>query len=336
MFYPTENYSEEYLNEIKKIEEKRKIKKAANLLGVAFLIMTSIMVFWSFPVSVLETLGVVDTRRFYEILSDNTVLQALQIGLSTVAFLLSYWLYAVMMKERLSDVCAFNKPKNEKLIFPLILLGLGVCGISNFLTTIAGGIFQSMGFEYNLNLPENPTNTMGVILTYIAVAVTPALVEEFAIRGVVLGVLRRFGDGFAVIVSAVIFGLMHGNFAQIPFAFVIGIYLGFLTIKTQSVWPGVILHFLNNFFSITLSYLTRDFSDILGGVVSFSYIMVLMLIGVLGFVILVKTGEKDFSFDKNTGILTTGQKIVAALTAPCMIISYVVVFLEAIFVYAKV
>lgn len=336
MFYPTEYDYKKYFDEIAKKEEKNRIRKDANLLGVAFIIMSAIMVLWSIPISYIAELGIVDAEKIYKFLSDSTVVQGLQILLSSIAFLFTYWLYTKMTKTDVRDVCAFKKPKNKKLVFPFILLGLGVCGISNFLTSMAGTIFQSLGFDYERVVNENPTNPFGIVLTFVAISVTPALVEEFAMRGVVFGVLRRYGNGFAILVSAIVFGLMHGNLSQIPFAFVLGLYFGYIVVKTESVWPAVIIHFLNNFLSVATSYLIKDLSDTVVGIVNISYMLFLMVVGVIGFLILNKKGEKDFSFDEKETKLTTGQKLKAALTAPWMIVSYVIVLLESFFVYATV
>lgn len=54
------------------------------------------------------------------------------------------------------------------------------------------------------------------ILYVIGVAVIPPLVEELGFRGVMLSALRRYGDGFAVLVTAVAFGIFHGNPVKFP------------------------------------------------------------------------------------------------------------------------
>ena len=54
---------------------------------------------------------------------------------------------------------------------------------------------------------------------------------------------------FAVIVQAILFGVMHMNMLQGAGAFLIGLYLGFVAIRTQSIWPCVVAHALNNFLS---------------------------------------------------------------------------------------
>ncbi len=58
--------------------------------------------------------------------------------------------------------------------------------------------------------------------------------------------------------TSVVFGLMHGNFTQVPFAIIAGVALGFVRVKTGSMWPSMILHFLNNFISVWYSYVTAN------------------------------------------------------------------------------
>jgi ABC-2 type transport system permease protein/sodium transport system permease protein len=83
-------------------------------------------------------------------------------------------------------------------------------------------------------------------------AVTPAVCEEWFFRGFVLSALRRFGLAAAVIVSALLFGLMHvltSNMLSVerllPSTFM-GLVLGLVAWKTQSLWPGVLLHMAHN------------------------------------------------------------------------------------------
>ena len=76
-------------------------------------------------------------------------------------------------------------------------------------------------------------------------------------RGYKLGAFREHGDGLAVVLSAVLFGLFHGNVLQVPFAFILGLALGFLVVLTDSIWPAVLLHFVNNLLSVVLGYLGK-------------------------------------------------------------------------------
>ncbi|MFL4909817.1 CPBP family intramembrane glutamic endopeptidase [Streptomyces sp. MMS24-I2-30] len=71
-------------------------------------------------------------------------------------------------------------------------------------------------------------------------------VQCAAFRGVVSTALTRYGAWVSVIGSTVVFALAHGiNLALIP-AIVVGAINGILLVRTKSVWPGVIVHAVNN------------------------------------------------------------------------------------------
>lgn len=82
--------------------------------------------------------------------------------------------------------------------------------------------------------------------------------EEFVFRGVIYRGLKKQGNGFlAVLMSALLFGLMHMNFNQAPYAFVIGIGMALLAEATDSLWPTFLMHFLINTYSTVVMYITR-------------------------------------------------------------------------------
>lgn len=81
----------------------------------------------------------------------------------------------------------------------------------------------------------------------LMVCVQPALIEELAFRGVILGNMRQvMGVREAVVVSSLMFMMLH--LAPLAFAhlLVIGLVLGFLRVKSGSLYPGILAHFLHN------------------------------------------------------------------------------------------
>lgn len=89
------------------------------------------------------------------------------------------------------------------------------------------------------------------------------ILEEIIFRGLLLKQLERFGAMTAIIVSSVMFGMMHLNPMQFPGACLIGLVLGYLTVKTHSIYPAIIVHIVNNslrtvptlFFDITSPFM---------------------------------------------------------------------------------
>jgi membrane protease YdiL (CAAX protease family) len=73
------------------------------------------------------------------------------------------------------------------------------------------------------------------------------LCEELAFRGFILsGLQRRFSPWKAVMLSTFLFALYHMNVFQFIPAFLLGLVLGLLALRTRSIWPGVLLHALHN------------------------------------------------------------------------------------------
>lgn len=89
-----------------------------------------------------------------------------------------------------------------------------------------------------------------IILSFVTMAIIPAFVEEFLFRGLVQSNLRPYGSGVAIVGSAVLFGLMHQNIQQVFYATVAGLVLGYIYEVTDSIWCGILLHLLNNGFSV--------------------------------------------------------------------------------------
>lgn len=61
-----------------------------------------------------------------------------------------------------------------------------------------------------------------------------------------LGLLKNYGKAFGVVSVSVVFGLLHGNVIQFIFAFLVGLVLAYITIKTESIIPAMCIHALNN------------------------------------------------------------------------------------------
>ncbi len=72
------------------------------------------------------------------------------------------------------------------------------------------------------------------------------VVEELVFRGAVLRLARPLGRREAVFLQAVLFALQHGSPAAMAWALVCGAGLGALADSTGRVWPGMLLHTLNN------------------------------------------------------------------------------------------
>ncbi len=107
----------------------------------------------------------------------------------------------------------------------------------------------SKGLEFLVRLSH--FSDLPIYLFYaLALSVGPAISEELAFRGVILQGLRsRLGVFSAVLVTSVLFGVIHIDILQGLGAIVIGLYLGYLTVRSGSIVPAMVAHGVNNLWS---------------------------------------------------------------------------------------
>ena len=92
--------------------------------------------------------------------------------------------------------------------------------------------------------------------------------EEILFRGYVLRSLRPFGKRFAVLTSAILFGLFHGNLLQTPYALLMGLVLGYITVEYSVRW-AILLHMFNNLvLADLLTRLTASWSEMAYGMLN--------------------------------------------------------------------
>lgn len=92
--------------------------------------------------------------------------------------------------------------------------------------------------------------------------------EEVLFRGYVLRTLRPFGKRFSVFASAVLFGLFHGNLLQTPYALLMGLVLGYVTVEYSIGW-AVLLHIFNNLvLADLLTRISANWSDMAYGMLN--------------------------------------------------------------------
>ncbi len=244
-----------------------------------------------------------------------------------------------------------SAPKSPLKAFLLIMISFGGCMLANFISSILLTFLEGIGLQSTYSSVEDPKSVTDLILMCIATAVIPALVEEFALRGVVLSSLRRYGNAFAIVTSAFMFGIFHGDVAQIPFAFICGLFFAYAVIATDSLWTGIIIHALNNSLSCISSVLMQVADEetanmffyvvSLGGIVV-AFICLFIYVAVYKRNILTQPVtpyakapapvyvDDVLNYKGDANQLTLQQKLVKFFTSPLMIVAIVLFFLQAL------
>lgn len=102
-------------------------------------------------------------------------------------------------------------------------------------------------------------NVGGLILNLVMIAIIPALGEELLFRGLIQ---RHLSESFrnihvAILVTAVIFSLVHLQIYSFLPRFFLGIVLGYLLFIGKSIWYPIIAHFINNAIGVIFYYMAH-------------------------------------------------------------------------------
>ena len=114
--------------------------------------------------------------------------------------------------------------------------------------------------DIDLLLPPDTANDVldlaggSIVLTILLVAIAGPAAEEIFFRGFVLtGLLKRFGAPRALLLSSLLFGLFHLDPGAIVPTFVLGLVLGWVYLKTRSIWPAMFAHGLHNTVAVLIA-----------------------------------------------------------------------------------
>jgi Predicted metal-dependent membrane protease len=147
-------------------------------------------------------------------------------------------------------------PDNKNILIYCLLFFIGVYFASSILAGILGNFIPS-DESVNGAITEGFNNFFGVF----AIVVLAPVFEETLFRGIILrGFLKNYGAAKSIIVSAVLFGILHLNPLQSINAAILGIALGWLFLKTGSLWVCIFFHSLNNGLSTVLYHVSTKYN----------------------------------------------------------------------------
>lgn len=167
----------------------------------------------------------------------------------------SIFLYSSLKKQKVKFTCQeFGIKKiSAKAVCLSILLGAVVFFLNTYVSSAFNGLIELLGYEHT-SQSISSYSFSSLIVNIIFTAVLPAICEEVAHRGMLLRAYQPLGSWKAILLSAVLFGLLHINIEQFFYATIIGIFLGVLTIMCNSIVPAMIIHFMNNALSTYLLF----------------------------------------------------------------------------------
>lgn len=327
-WYAAPVYAPPYVPGEKPLRDPRQkgATRTMNRMCLLLLAQFALSLFWQFPLQMLLALVGVD------IFQNSLGYQWLSGVLVPLATALPFVAYLAFRKDDPADYLKFEKVGFSGGLL-CVLGGLAVTLLGNYPATFVSNFFGSFGYESASSYVGGGESLQVVLLDIAITAVLVPFMEEFAFRGVVLSALRKYGIGFSIVASALIFGMAHMDFSTVVFAFVAGLVFGFLYAKTNNLWLPVIIHSLNNLIAVLGSHGEFLFGD-MAYFVNNLLMLVPLGVGLVALVLLLVfkrgmfIGPRSPRYDGPAQPLGAGESAASIVRAPMF---WVVVGLMALY-----
>lgn len=263
-------------NNINLNDDERAYKSVSNYTGICLLFFVAFINVSEIPRAFLDYL-----ESFLSYETYYTLSQIIEIITYLISFIVPALILRLFLKHKglLQPMrLEFRPSKNAWLLIPATM-GVNLC--ASYLNSLLMSVFGLSEAYADMALPgQQPYEPYQILLLFVLMALVPAVCEEFFFRGTILSNLLPFGQGTAIVGSAILFGLMHQNPYQLLYTAVSGLMMGYAYVKTGSIWYPTIIHFANNALAVLQEVLYANCAE---SVVDTVMILVNTLIMAVGF-----------------------------------------------------
>ena len=187
---------------------------------------------------------------------------------------------------------------SDNMIAPIFLLGLTLTYVGYFVNAIAvNSLTDYIGMGDDYLFLSGMKYGYQIIIYLISLAVIPAVFEELVFRKTLCDALAPYGPKTAIIVTAILFSLMHTNFSRILHTFIGGIFCAWLYVGTKNIKWSMILHFLNNLFAGVETVIAYRISTEAASKIMAIRLLVSIVISVICFIKLRKARQVQLSLE---------------------------------------
>lgn len=306
------------------VEHKNVLKKISSNIGLSLTMVTLVSFVITFIIEgILVAVAVMNhagSSSFnVNILTDSTILWAIQLVVMVIADLVGILLFWKLSKLRVKSFFARPVDGVENTIKGTVVF-YGVMIVGMVLVNIILQIFYALFNHYPLSPDFNVSASEPIALVFylLATCVAAPILEEILFRGFVLRSLQKFGNVFAILISGILFGLFHGNLEQtIPTALG-GIVLAYIAVKSNSIIPCVVAHFFNNALSSAFMIFSQYYPEQTANLVILLVWAVMVILAVVVVLvsfksIRIKDGYRGLSFGKRLGTLVSAPGMIVLL-----------------------
>lgn len=204
-------------------------------------------------------------------------------------YLIGFPLFCWMVK----DLPTISMDGVQKLkLFNLIEYGCiayTLAYVFNLFTLLLMAAIESLKGNFITNVGENLVVGTSSIGLFICGVILSPIIEEILFRKILIDKIKLYGDKVAILVSAVTFGVYHGNLSQVFYATALGAIFAYVTLKTNRVQYAIILHiFINGMSAVIMPAILGDGTEVIRIALAIGVVFTILVVGIVGLIKLMK------------------------------------------------
>ncbi len=220
------------------------------------------------------------------------------------------------------------------------IIVITVMAIAGQLVAILLNMPVMMLLDWIGEIPPSPFPTpdtiSGLMVSIVIIAVFPAICEEVLVRGVVLRGYERRGTGAAIVISAIFFGIMHGDIKNLIGPIFFGIVFAYIVIRTGSLFAGILAHFINNAVALLIDYGVTNYEQQFGFINQPVYFLLIAVAAVFLFVSALMLIKNTTQWEPKDSISSKGAHTKVAFLNIPIILTILIFLVLQIFVIKEI
>ncbi len=198
--------------------------------------------------------------------------------ISSIVTVLIFLIIYAIRKKKLTEEILLKKTKPMNMVIA-VLIGTSVWLFNSGILVLLQLNGLLMEQFQGMNEILNPLTEGNLFIMVLTIGIVAPFAEEFLFRGVIYRTLsKNISIPVTIIIQGVLFGIYHANLIQGVYASLLGIIFGFITHKTQSLWPAIIAHMTNNTIAVIIP-------AVMGDIFNTTSCMIFVIIGLIGTII---------------------------------------------------
>ena len=308
--------------------ETHALRNVFNLIGVTMLLVAALDIVSMYLLPLLLTRLGADiyydsyTGIYY---GNDWLIMALNASFEILKRLLPM-LYCYKQLQMPLKVMMPVKVTNKPLFRAAIPVMFMVSGIGIVLSEIFEHLLAAVHIQPAewVRLPEKPAP---LIVSLIVNIIIVPVISEFYTRGAIMQLLRQVGDGFAIIITAVLTAFITYNSQQFCYVFVCSVIIGYFAVRTGSVMTAAVMRVVSRTMFYGLYMIDRYLDAELGGEIAMMVVFLAIMVGLVSLISLMINHSDKFGMKFSSRYLSFTEKCLTALTSVPVVMGVSIMFI---------